>query len=157
MKNGIFLILLLFMSGCLNNSKNSNTSAGSNQTQNISIPNINPKNIKEIILSISNKRLNLDTNTSYKLEVIDKDGKKKYNFKQCRMENKTERCCRDKKRRNNSKKKDTNVTIKAKVGNITSNEVKLEIYWEVNGHMFPPELDSKINNSTLLGVDVNHN
>ncbi len=53
--------------------------------------------------------------------------------------------------------KDTNVTIQAKVGNTLSNKVKLNIYWEVDGHRLPPEPDPKINNATLLGVDVNHN
>ena len=53
--------------------------------------------------------------------------------------------------------KDTNVTIQAKVGNTLSNKVKLNIYWEVNGYRLPPEPDPKVNNATLLGVDVNHN
>jgi len=53
--------------------------------------------------------------------------------------------------------KDTNVTIQAKVGNTLSNKVHLAIYWEVNGYRLPPEPDPKINNATLLGVDVNHN
>ena len=53
--------------------------------------------------------------------------------------------------------KDGSVTIQAKAGNILSNIVKLNIYWEVNGHRLPPEPDPKINNATLLGVDVNHN
>jgi len=53
--------------------------------------------------------------------------------------------------------KDTNVTIQAKVGNTLSNKVHLAIYWEVNGYKLPPEPDPQVNNSTLLGVDVNHN
>ncbi len=52
---------------------------------------------------------------------------------------------------------DTNVTVQAKVGTTLSNTVKLNIYWEVNGHRLPPEPDPKINNATLLGVDVNKN
>ncbi len=52
---------------------------------------------------------------------------------------------------------DGNVTVWAKVGNILSNRVKLNIYWEVDGHRLPPEPDPKINNATLLGVDVNNN
>ncbi|HFD14302.1 MAG TPA: hypothetical protein ENJ34_03265, partial [Epsilonproteobacteria bacterium] len=27
----------------------------------------------------------------------------------------------------------------------------------INGHVLPPEPDPKVNNATLLGVDVNHN
>ena len=53
--------------------------------------------------------------------------------------------------------KDVNVTLQAQVGDKLSNPVRLEIYWEVNGHRLPPEPDPKINNATLLGVDVNHN
>ncbi len=53
--------------------------------------------------------------------------------------------------------KDTNVTLQAKVGNTLSNKVHLNIYWEVNGYRLPPEPDPKVNNATLLGVDVNHN
>ena len=53
--------------------------------------------------------------------------------------------------------KDTNVTIQAKIANTLSNPVKLNIYWEVDGHRLPPEPDPKINNSTLLGVDSNNN
>ncbi len=54
-------------------------------------------------------------------------------------------------------KLDTNVTIQAKLNATRSNPVTLEIYWEVNGHRLPPEPDPKINNATLLGVDVNNN
>ena len=53
--------------------------------------------------------------------------------------------------------KDVNVTLQARVGNILSNKVTLNIYWEVDGHRLPPEPDPKVNNATLLGVDVNHN
>ena len=47
--------------------------------------------------------------------------------------------------------------MQAKVGTTLSNTVNLNIYWEVNGHRLPPEPDSAVNNSTLLGVDVNGN
>jgi len=29
--------------------------------------------------------------------------------------------------------------------------------WEINGYRLPPEPDPKVNNATLLGVDVNNN
>ena len=54
-------------------------------------------------------------------------------------------------------KKDTNLTIQAKVGSTLSNKVNLSIYWEVNGHRLPPEPDPKVNNATLLGIDSNNN
>jgi len=53
--------------------------------------------------------------------------------------------------------RDVNVTLQAKLGSKTSNPVTLSIYWEVNGHRLPPEPDPKINNATLLGVDINNN
>ena len=39
----------------------------------------------------------------------------------------------------------------------TSNTQALEIYQEINGHRLPPEPDPIVNNSTLLGIDVNNN
>jgi hypothetical protein len=53
--------------------------------------------------------------------------------------------------------KDGNVTVQAKVGTTLSNTINLHITWVVNGHVLPPEPDPTINNSTLLGVDVNDN
>lgn len=53
--------------------------------------------------------------------------------------------------------KDNNTTIKAKVGNVVSNALSLDIYWEVNGHKLPPEPDEAENNATLEGVDSNNN
>jgi len=54
-------------------------------------------------------------------------------------------------------KKDTKVTLQAKVGNILSNTIALNITWVVNGHVLPPEPDKALNDSTLLGIDVNDN
>jgi len=53
--------------------------------------------------------------------------------------------------------KDLNVTLRAKSGSLVSKPVTLSIYWEVNGHRLPPEPDPAVNNSTLLGIDSNHN
>ncbi len=54
-------------------------------------------------------------------------------------------------------KQDTPTTLRAKLGDKISNEVSLDIYWEVNGHRLPPEPDKATNDATLLGVDVNDN
>jgi hypothetical protein len=54
-------------------------------------------------------------------------------------------------------KKDGNVTLQAKVGNTLSNTLKLNITWVINGHTLPPEPDKTLNDSTLLGIDVNDN
>lgn len=53
--------------------------------------------------------------------------------------------------------KDKAVTLKAKLANQTSNVINLNITWVVDGHVLPPEPDPKVNNATLLGVDVNDN
>ena len=53
--------------------------------------------------------------------------------------------------------KDGNVTVQAKVGTTFLNAITLNITWVVNGHTLPPEPDPAVNNSTLLGVDVNNN
>lgn len=52
---------------------------------------------------------------------------------------------------------DKSTTLKVELGGKTSNEVTLNITWVVNGHVLPPEPDPTINNSTLLGIDVNDN
>ncbi len=39
---------------------------------------------------------------------------------------------------------DVNVTVQAKVGATLSIAVRLNIYWEVNGHRLPPEPDSAV-------------
>jgi hypothetical protein len=52
---------------------------------------------------------------------------------------------------------DTQTTLQAKLGSTLSDKITLDIYWEVNGHTLPPEPDSQVNNSTLLGIDSNDN
>lgn len=52
---------------------------------------------------------------------------------------------------------DTPTTLSATIDGIRSNEVRLDITWRVNGHTLPPEPDKALNDSTLLGIDVNDN
>ena len=54
-------------------------------------------------------------------------------------------------------KKDGDITVQAKVGSTLSNILTLNITWIVNGHVLPPEPDKTLNDSTLLGIDVNDN
>jgi hypothetical protein len=54
-------------------------------------------------------------------------------------------------------KKDTSTTLNAKLGTTLSNTVNLNIVWIVNGYTLPPEPDKTVNDSTLLGIDVNGN
>ncbi len=53
--------------------------------------------------------------------------------------------------------KDTNITLQAKYEDLISNPITLNVKWIVRGHELPPEPDEKLNNSTLLGIDVNKN
>jgi len=112
--------------------------------------------IKTLNLKVEKATLNKDTNTTISVKAIYKDNTIKD------ITNKAKWIIDKKdaiKITNHTLKalKDTNVTLQAKVGKVISNPAKLVIYWEVNGHRLPPEPDPKINNSTLLGVDVNHN
>lgn len=52
---------------------------------------------------------------------------------------------------------DRQTTLQAKLNNVTSEAIILNIYWEVNGYRLPPEPEATVNNSTLLGMDVNDN
>ena len=48
-------------------------------------------------------------------------------------------------------------TLQAKFNNQTTAEISLTVYREINGYKLPPEPDEALNNSTLLGIDVNNN
>ncbi len=49
--------------------------------------------------------------------------------------------------------KDTDITLQAKY----KIYYQLQVKWIVNGHELPPMPDEKLNNSTLLGIDINNN
>ncbi|PHQ56670.1 MAG: hypothetical protein COA30_03810 [Sulfurimonas sp.] len=48
-------------------------------------------------------------------------------------------------------------TLQAKLNTQTTQEISLTVYKEINGYKLPPEPDETLNNSTLLGIDVNDN
>ncbi len=48
-------------------------------------------------------------------------------------------------------------TLQAKLNNEATAEISITVYKEINGYKLPPEPDPIINNSTLLGIDVNNN
>jgi len=48
-------------------------------------------------------------------------------------------------------------TLQAKYNNLTSTQISITVYKEINGYKLPPEPDETLNNSTLLGIDVNNN
>ena len=113
-----------------------------------------PKSLK---LTLEKNSLNIETNTSLKVIATYQDNTTKD------VTNQVEWIYTDKQAldiKNNILKtlhKDTNIFIQAKLNNITSNQVALEIYKEISGHRLPPEPNPTINNATLLGVDTNDN
>ena len=115
------------------------------------------KDIKKLILKVSKNRLNVDTNTTFSLKAFYKDGSEKYVSPKSIKWSVVPKGAVEIKGNLLIAKQDGNVSITAIAGNTASNTVKLNIYWKVDGHLLPPEPDPKINNATLLGVDVNHN
>jgi hypothetical protein len=59
--------------------------------------------------------------------------------------------------RNISALKEGSTTLQAIYNGITSTTLSVTVYKEVNGYILPPEPDETLNNSTLLGIDVNNN
>ncbi len=112
--------------------------------------------IKSISLSIKKIKLNRDTNTTLKVMAKNKDNKTiditdkvkwLINPKDAATVNKNILTA----------EKDVNASVLAKYKNLLSNKVNINIYWEVSGHKLPPKPDPKMNNTTLLGTDVNNN
>ena len=52
---------------------------------------------------------------------------------------------------------DKATTVKSKLKSVISDAINLNITWIVNGHTLPPEPNKTLNDSTLLGIDVNDN
>ena len=48
-------------------------------------------------------------------------------------------------------------TLQAKFKSKTTEQISVTVYKEINGYKLPPEPDEILNNSTLLGIDVNGN
>ena len=112
--------------------------------------------IKTLTLTISQTSLNRDSNSTIKVEATYSDQTTQDVTDQIEwvIDNKDAVEIQD---HTLTAKKDINTTLKAKLDNLTSNTVTLNIYWEIDGHTLPPEPNKAINNSTLLGIDVNHN
>lgn len=48
-------------------------------------------------------------------------------------------------------------TLQATYNTVQSSQISVTVYKEVNGYILPPKPDETLNNSTLLGIDVNNN
>jgi len=118
--------------------------------------------LKKLTLTVEKEKVNKESTLSYTLTPSYDEGKIPQALKD-KVNNyvltaNTQNAIEDNKTQNIiTVLKDGNLTLQAKVDNITSNPVALEVYWEVNGHRLPPEPDLKINNSTFLGIDSNNN
>jgi len=112
--------------------------------------------LKTLMLTVNKSTLNKDTNTTLKVEALYKNNTKEDVTTKVKW-------IEDKQGivsiydHTLTAKEDKDITLQAKLDNKTSNPIKLHIYWKVNGHTLPPEPDPKVNNATLLGVDVNDN
>ncbi len=53
--------------------------------------------------------------------------------------------------------KEGTTTLQAKYANKITKSIVITIYREISGYRLPPEPDEALNNSTLLGIDVNNN
>ena len=117
-------------------------------------PSIN--SLKSIQLKIEKMSLNIDENTTLRVDAIYNDGSTKEITEEVewiisQMDTVTIN-------KNKLKTlKDKNIILKAKLNNVISNPISLEIYLEINGYRLPPEPDKTLNDSTLLGIDVNNN
>jgi hypothetical protein len=138
------------------NETNTSTTGDSSQTQGTDTNTSKTNFIKSLKLTLEKNSLNVDENITLKVVATYQDNTSKdvtedvewilSNTNAVQITNKTLHT-----------KKDINIFIQAKLNNKTSNTLALEIYKEINGHRLPPEPDPIVNNSTLLGIDVNNN
>jgi len=152
----------LLITGCVNDEKNDGRSSRlrghttTSQTTVPASPTIAVQGLKQLTVTVDKTVLNKDENTTVKVQALYDDRTSK------EMTGKVEWIVTPKDAVSITNdvlvaKKDTHTMIQAKLGSVVSNVVALDITWTVNGHTLPPEPDSKVNNATLLGVDVNNN
>ncbi len=146
-----FIILLFSLSGCDKGSDNTQTTP-SNTTSTY----VDTNRLKNLILSIDKSTLEKNENISVNVVAI--------------YDNNTSKDVTDNvewiinpkgaviiSQKMLVAKKDKPTTIKVKFGNMFSNSIHLDITWVLNGYILPPEPDNALNNSTLLGIDLNNN
>lgn len=148
----VLLIAILVM-GCYNSDKSNTTTNDSNKTK---VAVSDDTTLKSLNLKVSSKELKENTQTDLTLKATYSDNSTKEITKDIEwiISNKNILSIN-----NNILEalREGTTTIRAKVDDTTSNKITITVYKEINGHRLPPEPDPKINNSTLLGIDVNHN
>ena len=144
----------LLLTGCVDDKETNFTTATQSAQSNPIQEDIN--GLKNLMLTIEKTTLNKDENTTVTVMATYEDGTSK------EMTNKVEWVITPENSvaiagKILSAKKDNRTTLNAKLGTVLSNSMDLDITWIVNGHKLPPEPDKTVNDSTLLGVDVNGN
>ena len=137
---------------------NSAPSTSSSQTTSpqITVTLEDTKGLKNLVLTVDKTTLNRDENTTVKVIARYEDGTSKD------LTDKVEWIVNPKgsvavTQKTLIAKKDNQTTMQAKLGDMLSNSMNLNITWTVNGHVLPAEPDETLNNSTLLGIDSNSN
>ncbi len=146
-KTLLWVTAFLLLTGCNEKSKTDDQTA--------STP-VDTIGVKDLILTIDKTTLNKDDNTTVKVMVTYEDGTSK------EVTEKVEWIVTPKDSVTVSEKiliaeKDNQSTLQAKLGSTLSNSMNLNITWVINGHNLPPEPDKAVNDSTLLGIDINNN
>ena len=158
------------------NKQENNTSTDSNETNssaddknetiatdnNVTAPKPTPPpttsvaTLKSLKLTADKTTLNKDTNTTVNVMATFSDNTTKEVSKEVEWIM-TPKNTLNIKNQNLKALQDGNITLEAKLGNILSNNLHVNVFWETNGHRLPPKPDETVNNSTLLGIDSNNN
>ncbi|SFV56659.1 hypothetical protein MNB_SM-4-74 [hydrothermal vent metagenome] len=109
-----------------------------------------------ITLSIDNNSLNLDSNATLNAVATYEDNTTKDVTDEVEWISSDSNAIQINKH-NLQAKKEINIILQAKLNTVTSNAVALEIYQNINGHKLPPIPNKTLNDSTLLGIDLNNN
>ena len=149
----------LLLTGCNDNKENTETtSMQTSQTISPQVPSssADTNGLKSLVLTVDKTTLNKDENTTVKVMASYEDGTSK------EVTDKVEWIVTPEgsiivTKRILTARKDNQTTLQVKLGNVLSNSKNLDITWVVNGHTLPPEPDKALNDSTLLGIDVNGN
>jgi len=114
------------------------------------------KNIETLVLTVEATTLNKDANSSVSVKAVMKDGSTQELTDGLEWEIMPKYAVTVAKGILIARE-DVPVKIKAKIGSVESNSVDLNITWTMNGYVLPPEPDKALNDSTLLGIDINDN
>jgi hypothetical protein len=157
-KSTLLVSFFLLLTGCNDNATTvveTNLTASTQSSQVTSMQE-NTNGLKNLMLTIDKTILNKDENTTLKVMATYEDGTSKEVTDKVKWIVTPESSVIVTQKILIAKK-DNPTILKAKLGNILSNSISLDITWIVNDYTLPPEPDKTLNDSTLLGIDVNGN